>query len=88
MTIRAAVTQTAIDCTINMILRESMNRYGVDQAYRDIALLTWYINTGRASVEFLRNLIESKAYLIARRLHKGGSDDEVLARLREYFHAE
>ena len=52
-----------------------------DQANRDAAPLTWYIDTGRASTEFLRRLLGSKPYLVARRLKKGGTYDETLQRI-------
>lgn len=52
-----------------------------DQANRDIAPLMWYIDTGRASTEFLRKLLDTKPYLVARRLRKGGTYDEVVNRI-------
>ena len=52
-----------------------------DQANRDVSPLTWYIDTGRASTDFLRRLLATKPYLIARRLRKGGTYDETLRRI-------
>ena len=60
--------------------------YGVDTAIREIAPLDWYIRTGRASVDFLRRFIAAKPFMIARRLHKGGSDQEIIDRIRDYLY--
>lgn len=59
-----------------------MDKYGVAVADREIAPLLWYINTGRAPVSFLKLLIAAKPYLVAHRLHAGGSDDEIIARVK------
>ena len=60
-----------------------MSRYGVDATYRMISPLSWYINTGRASVTFLHLLYDVKPYCIGRILAKGGSHDEVIKRIRK-----
>lgn len=62
-----------------------MRKYGCDTAYREISPLSWYINTGRASTAFIRQLSEAKPYVIGRMLHKGGSDDEIIKRVKEYL---
>ena len=76
---------TKSDIYINEVLIYIMNHYGVDEAYRDIYPLEWYINTGRASAEFLRKLYTKKPFLIARRLHKGGSVDETVKRIKSFL---
>ena len=63
------------------IQREIMERHGVDASYRLISPLAWYINTGRASADFLRCLYNSRPVLVARDLAKGGSDQEILERV-------
>lgn len=65
-----------------------MGLYGVDQAYRDMYPLTWYITTGRASVAFLRALNSTKPFLVARRLHQGGSYDEAVLRIKKLLKVE
>ena len=84
------MSYTAIETMLWHIERELMSRYGVDQAAREIAPLKWYIYTGRASVYFLRLLYEARPVLIARDLHKGGSDSEVICRIfhRIKYHPE
>lgn len=65
-----------------------MNKYGVDQAERDIDPLAWYIKTGRASVSFLNLLYKKKPFLIARRLHSAGSCgsyDDIINGIKTYI---
>lgn len=75
------ITRTTIDTCLWHIQREDMNRHGATAAERDMYPLVWYINTGRASLEFLRCLVAARPVLIARDLHKGGSTDEILDRV-------
>ena len=65
--------------------RRLMRKYGTDESYRDIAPLSWYIGTGRASTDFLRALLSCKPFMIARKLHEGGSYEEVIQRVKEYI---
>lgn len=58
-------------------------RYGYQTADRDVDPLQWYIVTGRASTNFLQLLIKAKPFMIARRLHEGGSYDEAIARVKK-----
>ena len=67
------------------VLNYLMTHYGVDRAYQDIDPLQWYILTGRASVDFLNKLYQKKPYLIARRLHQGGSGDETIKRIKTFI---
>lgn len=63
-------------------VRTALRRYGdTDQAERDLAPLVYYINTGRASCRFLRLLLETKPFLVARRLHAGGSVNDAISRV-------
>lgn len=43
-----------------------------------VAALAWYVNTGRASSDFLRQLFTFSPRVIANSLMKGGSDSERL----------
>ena len=62
-----------------------MKKYGCTAADREIAPLIWYINTGRASTPFLKKLINAKPFMIARKLHMGGSDAEIIQRIKSYI---
>ena len=63
-----------------------MTKYGIDEADRNIYPLVWYINTCRASTPFLKALLSSKTFMIARICHNGGSDDDVIQRIKAYLH--
>ena len=78
------VNATTIDTGLWTIQRCLMNKYGVDTARRDMEPLKWYIETGRASVTFIASLLDAKPFMIARILHKGGSYDDVLKRIKKY----
>ena len=78
------VSRTLID---NMYLQieRYLWRYGVDQASRDLAPLRWYIDTGRASNDFIKACAMAKPFMIGRKLHQGGSYQEVVQRIRGYL---
>ena len=82
------ISRTSIDFTTNRILGELYRLCGVDAAHREIFPLVWYVETGRASLPFLHALIEAKPFMIARRLHAGGSDEEAIARIKTYLRIE
>lgn len=77
------LSKTAIDDYCWRVQRYLMERYGCDVASRDMQALNYFIGTGRASTVFLKALIAAKPYLVARRLHDGGSIDEAIARVRK-----
>lgn len=62
-----------------------MLKYGTDASCAEMAPLEWYISTGRASCEFLRLLVSAKPFMLARKLHQGGSYDEALTRIKKYI---
>ena len=76
------ICYTSIDNQLWNVKKALFSKVSVDEAGRKISPLTWYIGTGRASVQFLRWFIEAKPFVIARILMKGGSDDEIIARLK------
>lgn len=57
-------------------------KYGSLQGDNYFYPLEWYVNTGRASTEFIRKLIDSKHFVIGRILAKGGSYDEAVLNLK------
>lgn len=78
------MSATTIDTMLWHIERELMDRWGVDTARREMAPLRRYVNTGRASLDFLRKLYAyGKPFMVARRLHQGGSDDEIIERVQK-----
>lgn len=74
-----------IDSALWEAERYLMARYGCTEASQNMYPLQWYIHTGRASGDFLRHLLMVKPFMIARKLHEGGSDDEVLHRVKQYL---
>lgn len=57
-------------------IREALWRYGisVDDSFRYTECLAWYTNTGRASTGFLKHLVNTKPYRIARVLLRVKAD--------------
>ena len=47
-----------------------------------VAPLRWYISTGRIPTPFLKTLLTVRPDVIARLLLKGGTDDDIIARIR------
>ena len=79
------LSYTSIDSVLWSVQFHLMRKYGCDTAARDVAPLRWYINTGRASVSFLKALVNAKPFMVARKLHQGGSDDAMIKRVSEYL---
>jgi len=79
------VSRNTIDTCVWNIKKVLMEKYGTMAADREIAPLVWYINTGRASTPFLKSLIDAKPFMIARKLHAGGSDAEIIDRIKAYI---
>ena len=78
------VSKTLID-DMYLQIERYLWRYGVDQASRDLAPLHWYIDTGRASNDFIRACAMAKPFMIGRKLHQGGSYQEVVQRIKDYL---
>lgn len=83
-----SINRTSIETGLWAIQRYLMQRYGVDQSYQDIAPLQWYIYTDRASIDFTRAVLTAKPFMVARKLHMGGSYDEVIRRLKIYLNIQ
>lgn len=79
------ISRTLIDSYLWRVQKSIMDKRGVDESYRLMDPLLWYVNTGRASVVFLGKLIERKPYMIARILMKGGSHDDVIRAIKNYI---
>ena len=76
---------TRSDLYLNKVWHVLYSKYGVDTADREIDPLAWYINSARASVAFLNALVQVKPFMIARKLHMGGSYDETVQRIKDYL---
>lgn len=64
------------------VRRETRRVLGVDRGDAACYPLVYYINTGRASCEFLQKLIVVSPTRIARLLMGGGSDDYIMSRIK------
>ena len=83
-----SINRTSIETGLWAIQRYLMQRYGVDQSSQDIAPLEWYIYTDRASIDFTRAVLTAKPFMIGRKLHEGGSYDEVIERVKAYLNIQ
>ena len=81
------MSSAAIDNYLWSVERYLMQRYGSRIAELDVDPLRWYILTGRASAEFLLRLKQVKPFMVARKLHEGGSYDEAISRIKSYLGA-
>lgn len=81
-----SISRLSVENGLYAIQRRLIDRYGYDQSVRDMDPLNWYVSTGRASSAFLRLLLEAKPFMIARKLHEGGSVQDVVDRIKTYLH--
>ena len=85
------VCSTTIDACIWDIESKLASVYGCMEAERMIQPLVWYINTGRASTDFLRLLINAKPQTkaaIYRRLAKLESFDGTITAICNVLHLD
>lgn len=80
-----SVNATSIETFLWNVQRELMDRYGVDTASREIEPLRWYIDAGRASTPCIKKMMEAKPFMLARKLHQGGSTSEIINRILKYI---
>ena len=80
-----SISPENVDKAMWHIQMDLMRRHGLsyDRAAQIIGPLHWYVSTGRASVDFLHGLIIAKPYLISRRLMSGGSDQEIIDKIKK-----
>ncbi len=72
------ISLTGIDAYIWDVQKYIMDKAGVDASNRLIYPLKRYINTGRASCEFMRRLFDVSPLRMSRILMKSGSDDDII----------
>lgn len=79
------ISKTAIEDYTYSVWKYIAGRESTLMADKLISPLTWYIDTGRASADFLRKLMEVKYFVIARVLMKAGiaSDNSVIAAVKQ-----
>ena len=80
-----SINATSIETGLWQIENYLIEKYGTRQASADMAPLRWYVSTGRASVPFLRLLITAKPFMVARKLHEGGSYQEAVDRVKKFL---
>lgn len=80
-----SVSNTMVDDFVYRTCLYGIQKYGYDTAQTDVDPLKWYISTGRASTQFLGLLLQKKPYMIARKLHEGGSVQESVDRIKKYI---
>jgi hypothetical protein len=73
-----SISSTGIDNYLYDVTHYLMEHHGIDTAYRMASPLQYYLNTGRGSTQFLHKLLETKPYIIARILAKGGADSDIM----------
>lgn len=83
-----AISRTTIDNKVWQVRKYLMERYGCDRADVIVAPLAWYVETGRASVAFLRAFLDSKTFMTARRLTKARTYDMAIGSLKDYYGLE
>ena len=71
-----------LDNIIWKIRQYLRNKYGIDRGDNLMYPLVYYINTGRASTPFIKALIDSKPFVIGRVLANGGSDVEIIRKIK------
>lgn len=79
-----SVSRTGIDSFLWDVNRSVYDRLGDSRATEStVFALVYYVNTGRASSDFLRILFTFSPRIVANSLMKGGSDLEKIERLRK-----
>jgi len=81
------MSREKIDNFLWNIEKYLMKKYGVDAARDLVYPLAWYIDTGRASCDFLHAMLQHKPYTIARVLAAvltgGGSMHDVITNIKK-----
>lgn len=79
------LSSTLIETGLWHIHRYLLQKYGTYRAQEDMDPLYWYIGTGRASTDFIWAVLTAKPFMVARKLHQGGSYDDVIRRVKKYI---
>lgn len=73
-----------LEAFCDLIKAYLFKKYGYTEAQTAFYPLAWYVQTDRASRDFIEGLLTKKPFMIARLLHEGGSVDEAIERLKAY----
>lgn len=76
------ISRTSIDNKIDGVRRELLKTMTIREADNAIYPLAWWIYSARASLGFLRGIMEANTKTIAKRLANGGTVDDVVKSLR------
>lgn len=60
-----------------------MKKHGILEAERLMTPLSWYINTGRASMDFIRRLDDADPKRIITILEQNGSVEDIVSKLKQ-----
>ena len=82
------ISMNTIEDGLYEIQHYLIKKHGTDVARRDLDPLEWYINTGRASTDFLRGLFSVKPFMIGRILHKSRTYEEAIENMKDYINAK
>lgn len=78
------ISRCGLDSFLWDVNRAVYDRQGDTRAAENtVSALVWYVNTGRASCDFLRHLFTLSPRVVANSLMKGGSDLEKIERLKK-----
>lgn len=61
-------------------------KHGITEGSRLLYPLKWYLNTGRASADYIHRLADARSKDITAILEADGSVEEVCSRLKEYLY--
>lgn len=82
--IKYSVSRSGIDAFLWDVNRAVYARNGnTRETENTVSALVWYVNTGRASCDFLRQLFTFSPRVVANSLMKGGSDLDKIERLKK-----
>ena len=80
------ISRTRIDAELWKIRMELAKELGFDESGRKMYPLTWYVNTGRASIGFLRDLFSADKKRIVNALKSSGCEDEAIRKIKKIIH--
>ena len=82
------ISATLVDSYLWGVRRYLRSKCGVDAGDRALYPLKWYVDTGRASADWLGHLVQVKQFVIGRILLGGGSDDEIIRAITARIYRE
>ena len=77
---------TKTEYIIRLYEKKLWKKHGITEGSRLLYPLEWYLNTGRASADYIHRLADAKSKDIVAILEADGSVEEVCSRLKEYLY--